>query len=134
VVTVPGPRDSEIRVVRRVTLTVAGTERCEIRVGPVSARVGGGTASLTAPCRNEGNVAVHLKTVAELDFGNGVKIRSPAHDAGRLEPGHETRVGDAVSTGGRAWNGRGRIFVYYRDENGKTKSTTNEFSSEALTR
>lgn len=134
VVTVPGPRDSEIRIVRRARLTVTGTERCKIELGPVSARPGGGTASLTVPCRNEGNMAVHLKTVAELDFGNGEKIRSPAHDAGRLEPGHETRVGVAASTGGRLWTGRGRIFVFYRDENGKTKSTTQEFSSEALTR
>jgi len=134
VVIVPGPLDSEIRVIRRVALTVTGTERCEIRVGPVSARVRGGTAALTAPCRNEGNLAVHLKTVAELDFTNGEKVRSSAHDAGRLEPGHETRVEAAGEIGDRVWNGRGRILVFYRDQNGKTKSTVKDFSSEALTR
>jgi hypothetical protein len=134
VVTVPGPRDSEIRVVRRALLTVVGTERSSVGVGPASIHESGGRAMFTALCRNEGNVAVFLKTGAELDLTNGRKRRAFAADTHRLAPGEEVRVEIEADLTGFSWGRRGRIVVFFRRDKGETQRVEREFGPEALKR
>lgn len=134
VVIVPGPKDSEIRVVRRVALVIAGTERPEASVETLSARVIGSEARLRAVVRNDGNVTLRIKTGAELFFTNGRRLRASPSDVGAVSPSTTGEFDLRVPLQGEPWGGRGRVWIYFLNNRGRTTAVEKEFGPEVLTR
>ncbi len=122
--------DAEIRVVRRVRLVLAGTERYQILVEDVRATAGQGRVLVTAVCRNEGNITVRLKFGAELRPENGppVSAMSGGSSAG-LAPGEKTVVNVGVPWSGEPWKGGARLMAYYLDGQGRTVKVVKEITN-----
>lgn len=134
VVTVPGPEDSEIRVVRRATLIVEGTERPSAVVDHVAARRDHAGARLEARVRNDGNIGLRVKAVTELYLTNGRRTRSAPTDVTALSPGDIRLMSMSVPGAESDWGGRGRVMVYFLDTGGRTLAREREFGPEVLTR
>lgn len=134
VVTVPGPGDSEIRVVRLATLIVEGTERPSVVVEGIAARRSDAAARLEARVRNDGNIGLRVKAVTELYLTNGRRKRSAPTDVAALEPGDSRSMPMSVPGTGPDWGGRGRVMVYFLDAGGRTLVQEREFGPEVLTR
>lgn len=134
VVTVPGPGDSEIRVVRRATLIVEGTERPSAVVDRVAARRDRAGARLEAWVRNDGNIGLRVKAVTELYLTNGRRTRSAPTDVTALSPGDSRLISMSVPGAESDWGGRGRVMVYFLDAGGRTLVQEREFGPEVLTR
>lgn len=134
VVTVPGPLDSEIRVVRRATLFVQGTERPSVVIEGIAAHRSDVAARLEARVRNDGNTGLRLKAATELYLTNGRRLRSGPTDLAILGPGDSGSVMMDVPLAGSAWGGRGRVTVYFLDGRGRTLVREREFGPEVLAR
>lgn len=132
VVTVPGPEGSEIRVLRRASLVVAGFERPRVEVRSVVARRTDRDARVRAEVHNAGNVTLRVKVVTELYFTNGRRRSTPPTELVPLAPGATAAVEMATPLTEGPWNGFGRVRVFFLDGQGRTLAHDQEIGPEVL--
>ena len=132
IVAVPGPEDSEIRVLRRASLVVAGFERPRVEVRSVVARRTDRDARVRAEVHNAGNVTLRVKVVTELYFTNGRRRSTPPTELVPLAPGATAAVEMATPLAEGPWNGFGRVRVFFLDGQGQTIVHGHEFGPEVL--
>ncbi len=111
----------ETRVIRRVTLRVAGTEIYEASIENLTAHADKGRVVVTADFENRGNVSLRPKAVAELARRNGALVRA-AQDltAAPVPPGARAPLCLEAALDGADWSGGGTLSCYFRDDEGKT--------------
>lgn len=121
--------DSEIRVIRRVRLVLAGTERYHVSVEDARVKAGKGQVLASAVCRNGGNVTVRVKFGAEILPEDGPPVSALSGVFADLAPGEATAAEVAVPWPGETWKGLARLTAYYRDGQGQTVRVVKENSN-----
>ncbi|MBL0059213.1 MAG: hypothetical protein IPP35_08930 [Elusimicrobia bacterium] len=128
VVSMPGPMDSEVRIVRRATLIMTGTERYAVEVGSVAVRVQNDGAEVTADCRNTGNMRVRWMAGVDLTMAEGEPATVFQEGVtGPLDPGETGQAHVTVPLRGRAWTGHGTVRIFFREGPGGTLQVIKTF-------
>lgn len=109
----------EYRLVRKVNLRVAGTERYEVILDAVSSETNADRVLVTADVANAGNVTVIPVCEANLVLDDGRRVTAyQERGVGAVAPGRRVRVRVAVPLAGGRWAGAGVVAAHYKDAGG----------------
>lgn len=110
----------EVRTVRRLILSIVGTERFELTINDVSVESQGAVFQVKAEIQNTGNVTLLPMFGADLTMSDGGHSKAYQKKASSLAPGERASARISVPSSGGRWEGTGTVTAQFRDADGKT--------------
>jgi len=110
--------DSELRSVRRVRLTIEGTDLCRLLLESPQKQKEKGLESLLVSFVNEGNVTIKPHVSAEFSLADGTKKNVHEKNVFPLAPGERGNV--TFPTPSLPWT-KGWVTAYFVDRRGTTQ-------------
>jgi len=120
---VQGPlASSEIRVIRKVNLTIAGTEKYGFSFDTINTVDQGDRVAMDVVFKNDGNITLRPTVGALISVSDGTQ--ASAFQEGRaaaVGPGQRGSARVVVPLAGRRWEGHGTVTIYALDFAGETR-------------
>lgn len=111
----------EYRVIRRVNLRIAGTEKYEVTLGEVETEILPDQVVVSAVLKNSGNVSVIPVCEASLILDDGHQVTAYQKQGVKVvSPGERARVRVEVPLPKGRWTGSGVVVANYKDAGGHT--------------
>jgi hypothetical protein len=113
---------SEIRLIRKINLIIAGTEKYALSFDSIKTVDQGDRVDVDAVFRNEGNVTVHPRVGVALDLPGGTRASAYQETPPvSVAPGGHGSARVVVPLSGNRWEGKGTVTVYSLTSAGETQ-------------
>lgn len=110
----------EVRLARRLTLRIKGTEQCRLEINGISVEPQGDRLEVIAEYQNTGNVTLLPLLGADLRLSDGRRVSAYQKRASSIAPGACALARLTVPSLGGQWDGGGEVMAQYRDIDGNS--------------